>query len=78
LDFSSCACELALLLALLLVLLQGMWLLSNLVAAINPHDLDALDENVPFTKFTLDGRLYACCGVCFDILHHAALFCDRL
>lgn len=36
---------------------KGMWLLSNLVAAMNPHDLDALDENVPFTKFTLDGLL---------------------
>ena len=34
-----------------------MWLLSNLVAAINPHDLDALDENVPFTKYTLDSLL---------------------
>jgi len=36
---------------------KGMWLLSNLVAAINPHDLDAMDEDIPFTKFTLDGLL---------------------
>jgi hypothetical protein len=40
---------------ILLLFYQGMWLLSNLVAAINPHDLDALDEAVPLTKFTLDG-----------------------
>lgn len=36
---------------------KGMWLLSNLVAAMNPHDLDAMDESVPFTKFTLDSLL---------------------
>lgn len=36
---------------------KGLWLLSNIIAALNPDDLDALDENVPFTKFTLDELL---------------------
>ena len=36
---------------------KGFWLVSQLVAAINPDDLDAIDENVPFTKFSLDGVL---------------------
>lgn len=41
---------------------KGLWLLSNLVGAISPDDLDALDENVPLTKFTLDelmGRVHS-------------------
>ena len=41
---------------------KGLWLLSNLVASISPNDLDALDENVPLTKFTLDellGRIHS-------------------
>lgn len=33
---------------------RGFWLLCQLVAAINPYDLDALDESTPFTKKTLD------------------------
>jgi len=36
---------------------KGYWLISQLVAAINPHDLDAIDENLPFTKHTLDNVL---------------------
>ena len=36
---------------------RGLWILSQLVASINPFDLDALDENLPFTKFTLDNIL---------------------
>lgn len=36
---------------------KGMWLVCNLVAAICPHDLDALDENLPLTKYTLDALL---------------------
>lgn len=32
----------------------GFWLLSHLVAAICPDDLDALDEEYPMTKRTLD------------------------
>ena len=31
----------------------GLWVISQLVGAINPHDLDAMDENLPFTRFTL-------------------------
>ena len=36
---------------------RGYWLISQLVAAINPDDLDAIDESLPFTKHTLDGML---------------------
>lgn len=36
---------------------KGFWLVSQLVAAINPDDLDAIDENVPFTKMSLDNML---------------------
>ncbi len=31
--------------------------MCTLVAALNPTDLDALDESVPFTKKTLDNLL---------------------
>lgn len=33
---------------------KGLWLICHLVAAINPIDLDALDEKTPFTKKTMD------------------------
>lgn len=33
---------------------RGFWLLCQLCAAINPTDLDALDESTPFTKKTMD------------------------
>lgn len=36
---------------------KGYWLICQLVAAINPDDLDAIDENIPFTKNTLDNML---------------------
>jgi hypothetical protein len=36
---------------------KGLWMVSQLVAAINPMDLDAMDESLPFTKFTLDNLL---------------------
>jgi hypothetical protein len=36
---------------------RGLWLLSNLIAALNPDDLDAMDESVPFSKHTLDEML---------------------
>ena len=36
---------------------KGFWLISQLVAAICPDDLDAIDENIPFSKFSLDGVL---------------------
>ena len=36
---------------------KGYWIISQLVAAINPDDLDAIDENLPFTKATLDNLL---------------------
>lgn len=36
---------------------RGLWILNQLVASINPFDLDALDENLPLTKFTIDNIL---------------------
>ncbi|STX28562.1 Uncharacterised protein [Legionella beliardensis] len=33
---------------------RGFWLICQLVAAINPYDLDKLDESVPFTKKTMN------------------------
>ena len=36
---------------------KGFWLLCQLVAAINPYDLDALDESTPFTKMTMDNLM---------------------
>lgn len=36
---------------------RGFWIISQLVAAINPHDLDALDEPLPLTKYTLESLL---------------------
>lgn len=36
---------------------KGLWLISQLVSAINPDDLDAMDEDAPFTKYTLDNLL---------------------
>merc|ERR1712174_67094 len=36
---------------------RGFWLICQLVAAMNPDDLDAMDESVPFTKNTLDNLL---------------------
>ena len=36
---------------------KGFHLICQLVAAMNPYDLDAMDECIPFTKFTLDNLL---------------------
>lgn len=35
----------------------GLHLVAQIVAAFNPHDLDAMDESVPFTRQTLNGLL---------------------
>jgi hypothetical protein len=35
----------------------GFHLVGQLVAAMNPDDLDAMDESIPFTKSTLDNLL---------------------
>ena len=35
----------------------GFYLICALVAAMNPDDLDAMDESIPFTKATLDNLL---------------------
>jgi uncharacterized protein YchJ len=36
---------------------KGFYLICTLVGAMNPDDLDAMDESVPFTKATLDNLL---------------------
>jgi hypothetical protein len=36
---------------------KGFYLVSLLVGAMNPYDLDAMDESVPFTKYSLDNLL---------------------
>lgn len=36
---------------------RGFYLICSLVAAMNPDDLDAMDETVPFAKTTLDNLL---------------------
>jgi hypothetical protein len=36
---------------------KGLWIMCLLVGAINPHDLDAMDDSRPFTKFTLENIL---------------------
>jgi len=36
---------------------MGFYIVCSLVAAMNPDDLDAMDESVPFTKSTLDNLL---------------------
>ena len=36
---------------------KGFHLICQLVAAMCPEDLDAMDESVPFTKYTLDNLL---------------------
>ena len=38
-------------------LTAGFYLVCHLVAALNPTDLDALDESVPFTKKTMEDLL---------------------
>jgi hypothetical protein len=52
---------------------KGLWLLSNLVASISPDDLDALDEDVPLTKFTLDellGRVHSAAEYDYYFAHN--------
>jgi hypothetical protein len=36
---------------------RGMWLLCNVAAAINPDDLDSLDQHPPLTKSTLENLM---------------------
>ena len=36
---------------------KGFHLICQLVSAMCPDDLDAMDESIPFTKFTLDNLL---------------------
>lgn len=36
---------------------RGLWILCQLVASINPFDLDALDENLPLTNYSLSNIL---------------------
>lgn len=36
---------------------RGLWILCQLVSSINPFDLDALDENLPLTRYTMSNIL---------------------
>jgi len=36
---------------------KGFHIICQLVAAMSPDDLDAMDESIPFTKFTMDNLL---------------------
>ena len=36
---------------------KGYWIINQLISCINPYDLDAIDENLPFSKATLDDIL---------------------
>jgi hypothetical protein len=36
---------------------RGFWIMCLLVGAINPNDLDAMDDSRPFTKYTLENLL---------------------
>jgi hypothetical protein len=36
---------------------EGFYLVGSLVAAMNPEDLDAMDEAIPFTKTSLGNML---------------------
>jgi hypothetical protein len=33
---------------------RGLWIICNIVAAINPQDLDGLDEDMPLSKLTIE------------------------
>lgn len=56
-DFTSEAQEVKAKQGAVLPFTRGFWLLCHLVAAINPNDLDALDEKTPFTRKTLNELL---------------------
>ncbi|CAE7411196.1 unnamed protein product, partial [Symbiodinium microadriaticum] len=61
---------------------KGLWLISMLAASVNPVDLDALDENLPFSKQTLDellGRKHTEeeYKYYFDRNPHAQLYADH-
>jgi hypothetical protein len=61
---------------------RGFWLICSLVAAMNPHDLDALDESIPLTKFTLDellGRCHSAAEYSYYFNHnpHAKHYADK-
>eukprot|EP00604_Paraphysomonas_vestita_P001208 CAMPEP_0174817878 /NCGR_PEP_ID=MMETSP1107-20130205/435_1 /TAXON_ID=36770 /ORGANISM="Paraphysomonas vestita, Strain GFlagA" /LENGTH=466 /DNA_ID=CAMNT_0016028975 /DNA_START=48 /DNA_END=1448 /DNA_ORIENTATION=+ len=60
---------------------KGYWIVSQLIACINPYDLDAIDENLPFSKATLDdilGRVHTPeeYQYYFERNPHAALYLD--
>lgn len=56
-DFKSEATEVALDQGKALPFTKGFYLVCQLVAAMNPDDLDAMDESIPLTKYTLDNLL---------------------
>ncbi|KAJ3394669.1 hypothetical protein HDU92_006657 [Lobulomyces angularis] len=53
---------------------KGFYLIGQLVSAMNPKDLDAMDESVPFTKYMLD-QLLGVDGTTEDYRHYFTNFC---
>jgi hypothetical protein len=53
---------------------KGFHLIGQLVAAMNPYDLDAMDESIPFTKTCLD-RLLGVTHSAAEYNHYFNLFC---
>lgn len=54
---------------------RGFHLICQLVAAFNPHDLDAMDESIPFTKYLLD-RLLGIDHSEAEYKHYFSQFCQ--
>lgn len=52
---------------------KGFWLLSQLVAAINPDDLDAMDEDMPLTRGTLSDLM----GYLVNELQYRQVYWDQ-
>ncbi|KAJ3225468.1 hypothetical protein HK099_006741 [Clydaea vesicula] len=53
---------------------KGFHLIGQLVSAMNPRDLDAMDESVPFTKYLLD-QLLGVDTIPEDYRHYFLSFC---
>jgi hypothetical protein len=61
---------------------RGFWLVCQLCAAVYPDDLDAIDESLPFSKYTLDlllGRTHTTqeYRYYFERNPHAILYVDQ-
>ncbi|KAJ3222825.1 hypothetical protein HK099_001841 [Clydaea vesicula] len=54
---------------------KGFHLIGQLIAVLNPRDLDAMDESIPFTKYILD-QLLGIQQSNEDYRHYFNLFCQ--